>query len=517
MNIIRKTILLTGTAAALLASATSCNEWLTAVSTSQISDQKLFQTRLGYEEALTGVYIAMAQPECYGSDYTWWVNDAVVYPYTAMPNTSYRAFQSRLYTSKEAVPVLESMWRSGYFVIANANKILRALEENGKDVLGEAEYSLIKGELLAIRAYVHFDLSRMYDKYRSDLATSEILAVPYQKDYDKEPCPQLSYAETFKLMLQDISDALDLLSAVDPIVVGYSDAFNTGPNVGGYWEGRRKHLNYYAVKALQARVYQWLSDYKNAAKSAQEVIDAVFDKGVVHWVDPDEQLKIYNNDQRDWTFSCEHLFSLEVTDLYAAVQPYFFPGGGTQGSGYSIPAEVIEDSFFLRNPFSDYQGGIEDIRGTAMWLSYNGTGYNVNKLYGSSTQAPAYRNIMPMLRISEMYYILAENELFNGTLSQAAAYLDVVRHARGITDDYATSLPYVLADEEYASQELIMEYFREFIGEGQCLFIMKRVASDEYLVRRLLINFPRMIPLSQDAYQFPYPTQETAFGRVQDI
>ena len=514
-NIIKKTICLFGAAVSLLTVSVSCDKWLTAVSTSQISDQKLFQTRLGYEEALTGVYISMAQPECYGMDYTWWVCDAVAYPYTAMQQANYRAFQSHLYTTNEAQPILESMWKSGYFVIANANKILTMLEENGSDVLEEAEYRLIKGELLAVRAYVHFDLSRMFDKYRADLASSEKLAIPYQLSYDKEPCPQLSYAETYSLILKDIAESLELLADTDPIVVGYSDAFNRGPNVNGYWEGRRKHLNYYAVKALQARVYQWFSDYKNAAKSAQEVIDAVFDKEIVTWVDPDAQLKIYDNDARDWTFSSEHLFSLEVTELHSSVLPYFFSPG--QGSGYYVPVEVVENSFFFRSPFSDYQGGMEDIRGSAMWLSYSGDHYTVNKLYGSSTQAMQYRNILPMLKISEMYYIMAENEIFNGSLSQAAAYMDIVRHNRGVTDDYATSQPYLVTDQHDCGEELMKEYFREFIGEGQVMYMLKKFFSREYIKEGALVDFPMTISMDIKSYQFPYPVEEIAYGRIQDI
>ena len=79
----KKTIYTIVFAATLLALSTSCEKWLEATSSSQIADKKLFSTRTGFHEALTGVYLAMGQKATYGANYTFLVNDVVCCPYVA--------------------------------------------------------------------------------------------------------------------------------------------------------------------------------------------------------------------------------------------------------------------------------------------------------------------------------------------------------------------------------------------------------------------------------------------------
>lgn len=493
----------------------SCNEWLKELSTSQVSDSAMFQTRTGFEDALTGVYIAMAAPEAYGADYTWWINDLVAYPYNSMQADVYRAFQSHLYNTTVSRPIVESMWRGGYFIISNANKLLAELENNGHSVLSDEEFDLIKGELLGIRAYVHFDLSRMFDCHRVDLSTSEILAVPYQTAYGKEPCPQLSYAEFFRNIKEDLAASVDLLARVDPAKVGYSDAFQARVNVNGYWNNRKKHLNYYAAKALQARILLWLCDTKEAAKVAQEVASEALESGFVSWIDADTQLKLYDNDQKDWTFSCEHFFSLEVTDLYSEASRYFFSGG--QGQGLTVQTDVVDLSLFINDPISllSNTSGIEDLRGPAMLLSYIGSGYRVMKLYGSTTQYSAYRNIIPMLKLSEMYYIMAEDRVVSSDNAKALTYFDEVRTHRGITqtiEESGLGLSY-LTNAGAIYDFLLNEYYREFLCEGQLIFTLKRFSHQGY---QFVAPAFTQYATGTDILRYPYPADEIAYGRIQD-
>ena len=56
---------------------------------------------------------------------------------------------------------IENIWAKAYSVIANANEALTNMEGQ-ESSLNEVYYHVIKGELLAIRAYMHFDLLRLY-------------------------------------------------------------------------------------------------------------------------------------------------------------------------------------------------------------------------------------------------------------------------------------------------------------------------------------------------------------------
>ena len=65
------------------------------------------------------------------------------------------------YKSTKAVPVIENIWADAYSVIVNANEALDYIDRN-RAQLDSVNYRIIKGELLAVRAYMHFDLMRLF-------------------------------------------------------------------------------------------------------------------------------------------------------------------------------------------------------------------------------------------------------------------------------------------------------------------------------------------------------------------
>jgi len=87
----------------------SCDKWLEATSSSQISDEQLFATRSGFHEALSGIYLNMGSTAAYGADYTYLVNDLVCFPYVSVANNSlYRMLQQHQYTNSTASTTLSA-------------------------------------------------------------------------------------------------------------------------------------------------------------------------------------------------------------------------------------------------------------------------------------------------------------------------------------------------------------------------------------------------------------------------
>ena len=95
-----------------------------------------------------------------------------------------------------------------------------------------------------------------------------------------------------------------------------------------------------------------------------------------------------------------------------------------------------------------------------------------------------------MIKISEMYYIMAEYYIRHGQPEQALAMMDVVREHRGITVDYDPATT-------DAESELTLEYLREFMGEGQVFYYFKRtgaaspVTSFELTADNLIYRYPQ--------------------------
>ena len=61
----------------LLTALTSCNDWLTISPKNQVDEDQLFETGLGYRNALNGIYQNMAAGSMYGREMTWGALDVL--------------------------------------------------------------------------------------------------------------------------------------------------------------------------------------------------------------------------------------------------------------------------------------------------------------------------------------------------------------------------------------------------------------------------------------------------------
>ena len=483
----------------------SCSDWLNVVSSSQITADDLLSDRTGYYEALTGIYLNMGA-NCYGQNYTWYLQDLTCAPYDLMTSELIIAMQNHRYGSRSDIKSLvESVWQSGYNVIANINLILENIESDRNLFYSDLEYNLIRGELFGLRAYMHFDLIRMFGVADWSGENASKMAVPYVTDFYKEPVPQQSYENTEEMLLSDLENALSCLEG-DPVRGEVPDNFSATVNSDGYWNSRSRHLNYYAVEALAARIYQWKKEYATAAEYAQDVIDNTIDQNdafgnkIIEWVDVESFMNALSDDNRDWTFTTEHLFSLEISGLWDNLNSLLF--NGTTDNGLSLNAEVVDNTLYPRVDASGSMAGSEDLRGPAMMLKSATGGYQCYKMYGSSSYSESLRNRMPMIKIAEMYYIVAEYCIHDGRPGDALDALDEVRRNRGIEEDFDGS--------EDASEELMKEYYREFINEGQLFYWLKH--ND-------LSSSPVYSAISVTASDltYPYPDEELSYGRVQEL
>lgn len=488
--------------------AQSCQKWLEATSSTQVSDTKMFSSRSGFHEAVTGVYIDMGSSACYGRNYTFFVNELSVLcdAYNSEESNPFHACQQHLYSNGTMTSLLEYMWRGGYNVIANANKILYEVDNRRDVITDETEYNLIKGEMLAVRAYMHFDLMRMFGLSSWTSGNAGKKTIPYVTEYAAQVTPQSTYSEAVELLLADVDAALTCLKS-DPVTGNKPGNFDDVTNTDGYWNNRTLHLNYYAVEALAARIYTYVEEYEKARPYLQDIVDNVFEKGVVDWIDPEEEVNKSSNDQNDWTFTSEQLFTLEITDLSSYTAGYCFG---------STPKMILDPTFiedlFYHNTYSENPvlDGAEDIRGYAKTLKYGGTGYTSYKFYYSSSLASSYRNRMPMIRVSEVYYMLFLADYKAGDYESCLKWLETVTSHRGYTNtDLSEYVGYPDSLYEIFERDVI----REFLGEGQMFHWVKmllRMDKDGFVSAG-------MGALASGAdLLYPYPSSETSYGHIQE-
>lgn len=109
-----------------------------------------------------------------------------------------------------------------------------------------------------------------------------------------------------------------------------------------------------------------------------------------------------------------------------------------------------------------------------------------------------------MIRLPEVYFILAEVQLHKGKKKEAVALLNTIRHLRGISANVEENI----GDEKFR-ELLFNEYEREFIGEGVLFFQQKRLA------KKAIPQLSEGQTMGDIQYVFPFPDLETSYGRIQ--
>jgi hypothetical protein len=132
------------------------------------------------------------------------------------------------------------------------------------------------------------------------------------------------------------------------------------------------------------------------------------------------------------------------------------------------------------------------------WTLNNATyGELLTKFYQSDYCYDYFQERLPLMRVSEMYYIAAECA---PDVATGVNYLEQVRSHRGLT---AEALSTSMSQEELQEQ-ILKEYRKELVGEGQLWF---------YYKRNLASSIPNMDDFnSTDLYTFDRPADEDTYG-----
>ncbi len=466
---IKNTILLLSVGAMSL---TSCNEWLNVQPSSQIEDTELFNAESGFKEALAGVYSSMVSSKTYTKELTYGFIGILGQEWDYYYSSQYQDAAVYDYEASYPTNFVSAIWANNYSGIANVNNILAHIDDNVK-LFSRDNHDVIKGEALALRAFLHFDLLRCFGV--SFAVNPDMPSIPYSTSLSYRVFPQLKVREVADSVIADLHKAEELLVTSDPIVTGREITESVD---NGYLVNRQLHLNYYAVKALQARVYMWKGDYQKALDAASVVMDS----SRFSWSTVQNMQAGYDRSLAD-----EHLFALNNLTIKADVSDPSFD----EGSAYAFAV--------TRDRLLDYfDNATQDYRYTFLFKS--GSATHANNRYLAKYDMPSsstnafYLYKMPLIRISEMYLIASEVMYRNGNTEEAKRYMNILRMARNLPALGDLPQDYYL--------ELVREYRREFIGEGQLFFLYKRLNQN-------IILYSDVDAVAEKVYTFPLPITET--------
>lgn len=443
-----------------IALITSCKKFLTVTPKTELPQDILFNNEGGFKDALTGVYIQMKDNSAYGGAMTQTTIESLISSWDVTANSTPQRLGLFNYADEKVELTLDSVFRQEYKVISSINAILGQIDERKSVFITPGLYETVKAECLALRAYCHLDVLRLFGPVPTSPSNGNMLA--YVTRLSTTPNARVPFNEFQAALLKDVADAQILLKDIDPITQytlgqlrnpGLNSGFNPADT---YFAFRYLRMNYYAIKALEARANLWFGNNDKAYECARLVIDAKNNDGSSKFVFGSSA----DMTAKDLVLTKEHIFGLYDFEMFTKYGTRYATGGLKKGTAATTITTQL------------YGNTGTDIRESGLWelvTLTNGAKCYVLKKYQAAdnktvTSATDFKQI-PMLRLSEMYLIAAETAPFADGLNYFKAY----KTARNIGAQPAPANPAAL------QTEIIKEYRKEFYAEGQAFFAYKRV------------------------------------------
>lgn len=332
-------------------------------------------------------------------------------------------------------------WSTLYESILQINNLLENIEAIEAAGTNE-DFDEYKGQALTARALIHFDLVRLYGPaYTDNPSAYGVPNVTTTLEYDAQPL-RATVAENYEQIIEDLEAAAPLLST------NHEDGY----------------LNYYANKAIQARVYLHMANYPEALAAAEEIINeggyALYANG--DWVS-------------SWAsqFGSESIFELGIypdeADLGSASLGFYLrrrAHGASAAAGWFMASDYFLDR--LGADGQDVRWGVmaqdeSDAPRLGSCYKYSGS---VN-LDGDGDKGGNNTAVnIKVIRLSEIYLIAAEAALATDP-DKAAGYLNEIRKR-------APNLAPATAETIHLDM-IVDERSKELFAEGHRFFDMIRL------------------------------------------
>lgn len=493
----------------------SCNDWLDVEPDTETDKGALLSNEAGFADAMSGIYVNMISDNLYGKNMSWYLLELMGGGAMSMfgDNASLQAFyfhpNKSYYYESYRNSYIDPIWNEEYNTIANVNSLLEDIDGK-QSVFQGSDYNVFKGELLGLRAFLHFDVMRLFaDAYSSADYSESKTYIPYVTSITSNVYPLLTNDQACELMLQDLEEAKELLKS-DPMYTGEepseyvcSAATGNATYRSRYgiedWHNRRFHFNYYAAVATMARIYLWMGDKQKAKECALEIINAQESK--FPWVNTtlvSNTTKTDNYSIRDRTFCTEQIFAMNIQDLEDKTDGYLWEGenafSSSNGNILGFDASIYDAAT------QQYDIRYAYLKST---YSYYGTNFTLSSKYVQDDDGYNYypwaQNRLALIRMTEMYLIAAECE---NDLDTATGYLNTIRSHRGLS-----AYPLTVSSRDELQEQIRLEYHKEMTAEGQTFYYYKRL--NQSITNKSAWSSDTITP---DCFTMPRPDDEDTYG-----
>jgi hypothetical protein len=434
----------------ILIATTSCNKFLDVERMDLLDERRVFKDKTLALGAINGIYLSIGSTSLYGGN-SQIIPDVLAQLYNPTSG-NYATLKGLNYTAAGSRAELDNLWSSYYKVVLNINKIIDALP-NSKGLFSDLEFNTYLGEMHGLRALLLLDIYRFFGPIPKNIVEVKL---PYPLKPENKVHDLLTPSEFLGLLDADIEKSIELL-AQDAIK--NSKQLDDRSNSNPIESNRRQRFNIWASKALKARKAFYVGNNEVARTVATELIAEIGNKIPIRAAVAYAPAVL--NDTSFFlprhSLSWEGIFtSYKGFDI--SHQQRFVLSGTTATilapSLRSLEALYTSPNDFRFREWFIMQPGINDTRKQFSRF-----------IFTSNPNASATEGVYnPVIRISEIYFILAETAT---NISETNQIINSIRNIRG-----ADELVITVANK---SESIQNEFIREFWGEGQVWFFHKRL------------------------------------------
>ena len=191
----------------LLSALFSCEKFLDVQPKGTLTEDVTFKDIQGYRDAMYGVYATMAAPHLYGQNLSFDFVDKLGQMFVLNnPEDISVNISNYEYQNKNVKVFTDTIWAGSYTAISYVNNIIEHLKTT---TLKHSDLSFIEGEAYALRAFLHYDIARLYTQNYK--VNPQAKGIPYAYAFDLKNKKVFSLEDTYKNILNDLHIAEKLL------------------------------------------------------------------------------------------------------------------------------------------------------------------------------------------------------------------------------------------------------------------------------------------------------------------
>lgn len=498
----------------------SCESWLDLQPEGQATYEQLYSQGEGYRAVLNGLYKEMGARELYGVDLQFGLVDCMSQQYdltkyeNSMLDMKYLDAEKLDYLSVNVNSTIDQIWLSGYKIIANANDLLQNIRTASPDIFagGEMERSLIMGEAYACRALMHFDLLRLFAP--APVNDDGAAYLPYVENYPDIQPSGIAVKPYLEKVIIDLEKAQALTLIYDTTAIGKVASSNAKHRFDkngipdglkdDFFAGRGYRLSYYSITALLARVYQYAGMDDKAFAAADTVMK--FGAATPFYKDDFSGIKTDASLEKTESFKSKSDLKLKSNLIFAVYNEKEYEANSLRiyfKTGLDKNDNSGNSWFILRMEL--FRNGDQDESSLDYRYKYlvfpAAQSYPISgKWYLDDNAAKRDQDatVLPVIRATEMRYIMAECYARKGMYDKAYDLLDEIRDSRGLGE-----VPLVRTNSwEAFSASLIGDARREWIAEGQLFYLYKRLNANVLIGKETR-------PFNRSEYMLPIPKDQS--------